>query len=247
MENLFAALTDEQKGLRLQRAVLGLGYHAVQLENGSVGLSANIIRDRKGNCTVFKGAGTISGTRVGDLPERFGGGDLLSRSLCLAVFNALTNIEGCGVEGDVFDEIRVTEKDRVAMVGLIEPVAAMLTKKGCEVSVFEQRSADHPLVKDPAAMAELCDRADIIIVTATSLINDTFNDIMSHAAGAREVILMGPSTPLSIEAFASTPVTFLAGSRVTDPDKAFAIVMEGGGTQALFRHGAMNKMIRDVR
>ncbi len=246
MEQCIATLKEEEKDLRVLRAVLGLGYHAVQLENGSVGLSANILRDRRGNCTVFNAAGTIRGSRVGDLMELNERGDLLSRSLCLAAFNALVNIEGSGDEGDVFDLIDVKAGDRVAMVGLIEPVAAMLKRMGCEVSVYEDRSVAHPLVSDPATMAERCGEADIIIVTATSLINDTFDGIMGHAAKAREVVLMGPSTPLSGVAFAGTPVTFLAGSRVIDPDAAFAIVMEGGGTQALFRHGAMIKIIRKV-
>lgn len=246
MEQCLTTLTGEAKDLRVLRAVLGLGYHAVQLENGSVGLSANILRGRRGNCTVFNAAGTVRGSRVGDLLDLHVRGDLLTRSLCLAAFNALVNIEGSGDEGDVFDRIDVKEGDRVAMVGLIEPVAAMLKRKGCEVRVYEERTVEHPLVDDPATMAERCGEADLIIVTATSLINDTFDEIMGHAANAREVVLMGPSTPLSGEAFAATPVTCLAGSRVIDPDAAFTIVMEGGGTQALFRRGAMVKIVRKV-
>ena len=246
MRRGIAALSEREKSLRVTRAVFGLGYHSVQLENGAVGLSANIIRERQGDCSVFKAAGTLRGAPVGELLEPHQGGDLLSRSLCLAAFNALTNTGGCGAEGDVFDRIDVKQGDRVAMVGLIEPVAAMLKGRGCEVSVFEERPADHQLVNHPATMAERCQEADIIIVTATSLINDTFDDIMPHAANAREVILMGPSTPLSGEAFASTPVTWLAGSRVIDPDRAIEIVMEGGGTKVLFRHGAMVKMIMKV-
>ncbi|HPI15670.1 MAG TPA: DUF364 domain-containing protein [Spirochaetota bacterium] len=246
LKNCIDTLTDDEKNMKITRAVLGLGYNAIRLENGNVGLSANIVRERQGGCSVFKEAGTISGSRAGDVLKLGERGDLMSRSICLAVLNALTNTAESGEEGEVFDLVRVEEGDRVVMVGLIEPVAAMLKRKGCEVSVYEDRPVGHPMVEDPANLPARCAGADIIIITGTSLINDSFDEIMSHASRAREVVLMGPSTPMRARAFAGTPVSRLAGSRVTDPDLSFTIVMEGGGTRELLRHGAMVKIVSRV-
>jgi len=247
MENIIKFISDDKRQLKIQQVVLGLGYVAVLLENGSVGLSANIMHNQHKNCTVFKGAGSLKGSSVGDVFSLHEKPDFLPRSICLAALNALINVEGCGYDGDVFDEITVNAGDRVAMIGLIEPVAVMLKKKGCEVSLYEHRPVDHPLKKDQNTMGAMCRQADIIIITATSLINNTFSDIVKLAGHARDVILMGPSTPVSQQAFETTPVTCLAGSQVTDQEKALDIVMEGGGTQALFRHKAMNKVIRKLR
>lgn len=246
MEQLLQTVSDTEKQQRIHRVVLGLGYIAVQLENDHVGLSANIVHTRTTNCTVFKKAGTLKGSSVGDVLALGMKTDLLSRAICLATINALTNIEGCGQGADVFEQISINTGDRVAMIGLIEPVAAMLMKKGCDVSVYEHREVDHPLVQDPETMGWTCSQADIVIITATSIINNTFKDIIKNLGKSREVILMGPSTPMAKERFLSTPVTYLAGSVVVDPEKALEIVMEGGGTQALYRDNAMEKIHQEV-
>ena len=246
MEQLLETVSHADKQLRVQKVVLGLGYNAVQLENGNVGLSANIVHTRTTNCTVFKKAGTLKGSSVGDVLALGMREDLLSRAICLATINALTNTGGCGQRADVFKQITINEGDKVAMIGLIEPIVAMLTKKGCDVSVYEHRDVDHPLVQDPETMGWTCSQADIVIVTATSIINNTFKDIIKNLGKSREVILMGPSTPMVNERFLSTPVTYLAGSVVVDPEKALEIVMEGGGTQALYRDNAMEKIQLEV-
>ncbi len=246
MEQLLETVSDTEQQLRIQRVVLGLGYIAVQLENGHVGLSANIVHTRTTNCTVFKNAGTLKGSTVGEVLSFGMKEDLISRAICLATINAIMNTEGCGQTADVFDKISIHSGDRIAMIGLIEPIVAMLTKKGCEVQVFEHRSVDHPLVCDQETMASSCSQADIVIVTATSLINNTFGDIIKNLGTSRDVILMGPSTPMAKERFVSTPVTYLAGSVVVDPEKTLDIVMEGGGTQALYRTNAMKKIHMEV-
>ncbi|HHU03620.1 MAG TPA: hypothetical protein GXZ81_01190, partial [Fastidiosipila sp.] len=56
---------------------------------------------------------------------------------------------------------------------------------------------------------------------------------LPHCQNAREVCLVGASTPLSPEIFEKYNVSLLAGSVVTDPDLALQIVSQGGGTGAL--------------
>ena len=246
MEKLIETVSDTEKQQRIHRVALGLGYIAVQLENGHVGLSANIVHTRTTNCTVFKKAGTLRGSSVGDVLALGMKTELLPRAICLATINALKNTEGCGQDADVFDQISIQSGDRVAMIGLIEPIVKMLTDKGCEVSVYEHRSVDHPLVKDAETQETTCAQADIVIVTATSIINNTFENIIKNLGTSREVILMGPSTPMVRERFLPTPITYLAGSVVVDPEKTLEIVMEGGGTQALYRYNAIKKTQLEV-
>lgn len=247
LKNIIETVSDTEKQLRIQRVVLGLGYIGVQLENDHVGLSANIVHTRTTSCTVFQKAGTLVGSTVGDVLSLGLQSGLIPRAICLAAINALKNVDGCGGSEDVFDEVTVEAHDRVAMIGLIEPVVVMLKKKGCDISVFEHRSVDNPLVLDPKEREAKCKEADIVIVTATSIINDTFGEIVDSLGNPRDVILMGPSTPMIREIFEPTPITHLAGSRVTDPDKALQVIMEGGGTKALYRHNAMVKVHQEVR
>ncbi len=50
---------------------------------------------------------------------------------------------------------------------------------------------------------------------------------------AREVAILGPSTPMLPDLFAKCPVTLLSGVAVIDPERAPRIVSESGGTRQL--------------
>jgi hypothetical protein len=50
--------------------------------------------------------------------------------------------------------------------------------------------------------------------------------------GCRDVVLLGPSTPLLPEIFKSLGVTMLSGLIVTDPSGILQVVSEGGGMRA---------------
>lgn len=74
---------------------------------------------------------------------------------------------------------------------------------------------------------------DVVVITATSIIDHTIDEVVSHCKNAREVCIVGPSTPLCLEVFKKYPVTLLAGSVVKDPDRILKIVSQGGGAMAM--------------
>ncbi len=245
---LIREVPERKQQKRIRRVVLGLGYIAVEVEGSGVGLCANILPEEKASCTVFSKAGSLKGSRVSDLLDLGLKGDLLGRSIALAAVNAVSNQEeDSGVEEDVFETVAVREGDRVVMVGFIAPVVAMLKAKGCTVDIFEHRRHEDVRIRPQEAMEDCLSRADVAIVTATSIINGSLPDILACRSEARAVILMGPSTPMLPRAFSPTPVTFLAGCRVIDAGKALDIVMEGGGTQVLYKQAAMKKIIREIK
>jgi len=246
MEQLLKTVSDAEKQLIIEQVVLGLGYIALELEDGRVGLSANIADTSMLGCSVFGRAGTLKGATVAEILELGLQDNLISRAVALAAVNAISNTVDLSTGADVIDRIQVHSGERVVMVGLIAPVVSMLKKAGADVSVFEKRTLDIPLIRSenerPKAFAE----ADIIILSATTIMNNTLDELLALPNKAREVILMGPSTPMVRDVFASTPITYLAGSAVTDGKKAQQIVMEGGGTQALYKAGAMIKIHQEV-
>jgi uncharacterized protein (DUF4213/DUF364 family) len=246
LDELIKTISNADKRMRLRRVVMGLGYIAVQLENNNVGLSANIMHEGPSGCTVFNKAGALRGSSVGEILTLGEQKDPLSRAVCLAAINALTNVEGCGLPDDLFNTISINKSDRVVMIGNIEPVANMLANRGCTIRIYDNRYDTNPLPNNQETIFTACSKADIIVITATSIINDTITDILQSTEQAREVIIMGPSTPMAHDAFVSTPITYLAGSQVTDAEKALEIVMEGGGTPALYRFKAMKKVIHDM-
>lgn len=245
---LIREIPEAARGQRVGRVVLGLGYIAVEVEGSGVGLSANILHEHEASrsCTVFPKAGSLKGRRVDDLLSLGQGSDILGRAIALAAVNAVSNGEGSGREEDLFDVLPIREGNRAVMVGFIAPIVQMLKERGCAVEIFEHRRIQDERIRSQDTMEESLARADLVILTATSIINGSLPEILGHEMPARNIVLMGPSTPLLPGAFSSTPVTMLAGCRVVDGEKALNIVMEGGGTQVLYRQSAMKKTIRET-
>jgi len=73
----------------------------------------------------------------------------------------------------------------------------------------------------------------VAIITATTLLNNTFEETVDLLGAPRSVVLMGPSTPLVPEIFHGTPISHLGGAVVVNSTKVLQIISEGGGTPAL--------------
>jgi uncharacterized protein (DUF4213/DUF364 family) len=73
----------------------------------------------------------------------------------------------------------------------------------------------------------------VAIVTATTLLNDTLEEVLNGLGNPRHVAILGPSTPLLPEIFQGTPVRHLGGAVVRDTRKVMQIISEGGGTPAM--------------
>lgn len=246
LEKCIDSIVDHARGRVVSRALIGSGFIVVQLDDSSVGLCANIHHDPDGSCSVYQKAGTLAGSKATDLLALSTEPDPISRGLALATVNAIAPALGRPPVGDLFDHVAVDPGDRVVMVGFIAPVAAMLKAKGCDVSVFEDRKRRHPLMVPRHEMPFRVRSADIVILTGTTIVNGTITDILSLPKKARTVIIMGPSTPMIPSVFAGTGVSYLAGSSVVDPDRAFSMVMEGGGTRHLQKCGAISKAYMEV-
>lgn len=76
----------------------------------------------------------------------------------------------------------------------------------------------------------------IALITATSIVNHTVDDLLEAAKGCREVVLLGASTPLSPVSLRSQRVMMLFGILVTSPEGALRVASEGGGMRQLNSH-----------
>ncbi len=246
LKHIISEIENTDRRRKVRNAVLGLGYIAVEVEGCGVGLAANL-GVSSNSCTAFRRAGTLKGSSAGELLGLAGENDDLSHALALATLNALISPRCMGEDDELFEHMGAVDGGYAAMVGLIPPVVRLLRERGMTVDVFDKRDLSGAFLRRPDEMAEVFSRADIIVITATAIINGSLSGLLDMAAKAREVILMGPSTPMLPEMFLSTPVTYLAGCRIVDACKAFDIIMEGGGTEILFRQGAMKKINRKVR
>lgn len=228
-------MIPQAKGIRVRDVRIGLGYTAVLLENGRAGVALTFHEGVTKGCTVFDGLHPLAGREAGALLAFLESTDKIETAVALATVNALANTIREGLlEGDIMEHIHIGPEDRVGMVGYFEPMLHRLQKKTSSIMIFEQIDRQQGNLLPEREAYRLLPQCQVAMITSTSILNHTVEKILHAARSCRDVILLGASTPLIPEVFAGTPVTFLSGVIVTQPQEILRVVSEGGGMQ-LFR------------
>ncbi len=234
LERLVAEGLRRADGRALRDVRVGIGYTAVELEDGSSGVAYTFRNELGGRCGVLAQAGELIGQDAATIMEWLGSDALVRAAIGLATINAATvRDSGDWPTGNVIEELNLRPEDTFGMVGDFAPILAKVRERTTNVHVFERGQRVGPGVHPASAMPEYLPLCDVVVVTATSVINHTIDEVLEHCVNAREVCLTGPSTPLCPAAFADTNVTLLAGTVVTDSPRLLEIVSQGGGTMAM--------------
>ncbi len=221
----------------VRRVQAGLIYTAVQLDSGALGVAYTFPESRDCGAGNAGETRSLAGSKASTLLNGLGGEDSLASTLGLATANALLVCDPPGPQvrqGDILDTLQLRDGDRVCMVGCFLPLLASLQNRQITVTAVDQVAKPGSL---PAQEAErLLPRSQVAIITATSLINGSFDHLAVLSRHCREVALPGPSTPLLPEVFAGTPVTCLAGITVQEPDGVLQTISEGRGFRVFKRY-----------
>lgn len=230
-------LKPVSEGLVVTDVRVGLGYTSVRLDNGNIGI-AWTAQTQSGSCTYEPKAGTLGGMKAGELLEMLTVFNKpLSRSIGLATANALA----AGLPRpeatctDVLDLVQVQSSDHVVMVGYFGPLVPVIRETGCRMDILEL-NADKPGTMTPEQGRGSLSSCSVAIITATTIVTGTIDEILSSLRNPRAAVVLGPSTFMRPEVFIDTPVTHLAGARIRDAHAVEKIVSEGGGTMIMKRH-----------
>jgi uncharacterized protein (DUF4213/DUF364 family) len=227
-------LKPSSEGLHVADVRIGLGYTSVRLDNGNIGL-AWTAHENTGSCTHENRAGTLAGSPASELMEMLASElKALPRTIGLATANAL--IAGLPrpktTQREVLDIVDVDAGDRVAMVGFFGPLVPGLRQTKCKLDILELET-DRPGTVSPEDGREALASCTVAIITATSIVTGTFDELVSVLGKPRAVIMLGPSAVMCPQIFEGTPVTHIAGARVRNAAAIEKVVSEGGGTMLL--------------
>lgn len=216
---------------------IGLGYTAVALENGCAGV-AWTPKSESHSCTHFASAGSLTGRPASVLLAMLcHQTSSLARAVGLATANALLSAlpHPEALADEVIASLSLTPDDRVAMVGHFAPVVANIRKSGCRLDIIELKPGHGDTLSPEEGRAALAG-CSVAIITATSLINGTLDNLLAGLESPRAAVILGPSTPLCPEAFQGSVITHLAGARVKNGEAVLRTVSEGGGTMLMKPH-----------
>ena len=131
----------------------------------------------------------------------------------------------------------------VAMIGhfpfvdLLRPVAQNLW-----TLELKPRSADDI----PADQAHIyLPRADIVAITATTIINRTFDDLIPLCRPGATIVMLGPSTPLSPILF-DMGITVISGTRVLNVEETVIGIAQGSSIHQLRERGMVEYIVAEA-
>ncbi|MEI6290921.1 MAG: DUF364 domain-containing protein, partial [Chloroflexota bacterium] len=109
--------------------------------------------------------------------------------------------------------------------------------------VLEQNPGEGDL---PASDApHIIPQADVLAITAMTLMNGTFDELIALKKQDALAILIGPSTPLSLVLF-NYGISILSGAVVQDIDNTIKAVMAGANFRQLHQQGVkLVTMVKD--
>lgn len=212
----------------------GLGYTCVMLEDNSCGLAYTFRNELGECCSILSDAGGLVGKNVADIIPWAKSRNRLKAAIGLAAINAVFNTPQTEWEtGNVITALDVGPNSTFGMVGEFRPILNEVRKKTDSIYVFERDVSGDSALYASETIPQHLPKCDVVVVTATSLINQTIDEVLSCCGNARQVCMVGPSTPLCPEVFCQYNVHLLAGSVVTKPQQILEIVSQGGGTMSM--------------
>ena len=173
--------------------------------------------------------------------------DITEASLGVAAINSLmdVNADRC-VAIDGADVLMKRGRGKnVSIVGHF-PFVDDIRKVTANLWVMEkwQREGDYPA----EAAEKFLPISDIVVISSTTLVNRTIEDLLALCPQHALKMLLGPTTPLS-EVLFDYGIDFLSGTRVTDTEKVLKSISEGCHFRQLKKRGGVEllTLVKDRR
>lgn len=236
-QKIINLMSPISKGLIVADVRIGLVYTSVRLDNGNTGIAWTGHRNSEG-CIHLLEAGTFAGRPACELLNMLADkNNSLYRTIGLATANALA--AGMPrpetVSTGILELINIQPSEHVVMVGFFGPLIPHLNQIGCRLDILELKS-DKPGTMSPDEGRSALSICNIAIITATSIVTNTIDDLLSSIGNIRAAVILGPSSFMRPEIFSETPVTHIAGGWIRDTLAVERIVSEGGGTKTMKQH-----------
>ncbi len=241
-------LGSELDGLTVERAVIGLFFTGVKLSNGVAGACATPIKTIPEavccptSAMAMPFPGKLRGRPALDLAKEALGDNGIRRAVGIAAMNALADTcwrrrphpdTELRLGIDAFDATEIRPGDQVVVVGAFVPFLRELKRRGQPFLVLEQDPAtlkpeELPFFRPAEQAGSVVPEADVLLITGTTLINDTLEELLKLAKPAARVTMVGPTVSLLPDAFMRRGADILGTVRITAPDEFLETLAEGG-------------------
>ena len=234
-------------GITVERAVVGLFFTGVKLSCGTAGTCAtpqdagpaDICCPLDAHRVAFR---RIAGRPAAEVMQDAANGGGLARALGIATLNALADL--CWQRrphpevdlrpgADAFDATGWREGEQVVLVGAFIPFLKELKRRRQPYLVLERspvalKAEELPFYRPAEEAPEVVPAADVLLVTGSTLLTDTLEDLLALARPAARVTVVGPTVGMLPDAFLARGADILGSVRITRPDDFLDLLAEGG-------------------
>ena len=212
-------------------------FGIVALQDGSAGLYyAWLGASQKGMGSRYEPQEFI-GKHPLELARYFAGDDEADCSLGLAAINAISR---CIYEkadfrpqdaADSMGILDIAASDHVGMVGYFPSLVRRLKNKGIKLTViekkplFQKQQENFMVTADPEKLSA-CNK---VIITASTLLNNSIDEILDYAGGAERKVVIGPTAGFFPDPLFSRGVAAIGGSEILSATTAQQRLSENKG------------------
>ncbi len=248
--------------ITVERAVIGLFFTGVKLDTGVTGACATPLRSIPdavccpSSAMAMPFPGKLRGRLARDLLRETAAPSGIRRAVGVAAMNALADmcwdrrapagvVLRTGV--DAYDAAEIQPGENVVVVGAFVPFLKSLKRAHQRFTVLEMdlatlKADELPYFRPADEAGSVVPDADVVLITGTTLLNNTLENLLVLCRPEARVVLVGPTVGLVPDAFLRRGVDVLGGVRVTAPDAFLDVLTEGGSGYHFFGRSA-EKMV----
>ena len=196
--------------------------------------------------------GKLGGRLAGDLLKDTTAASGIRRAVGVATMNALAELcwqrrtpAAVELRSGVYayDAADIRPGEHVVVVGAFVPFLKALKRSGQRFTVLEMDPAtlkpdELPFFRPADEAALVMPSADVVLITGTTLLNDTLENLLALCRPDARVVVVGPTVGLLPDAFLRRGVDVLGGVRITAPDAFLDVLAEGGSGYHFFGRSA---------
>jgi uncharacterized protein (DUF4213/DUF364 family) len=244
--------------ITVDRVVVGLFFTGVKLDNGVAGACATPIKTIPeavccpSSVMAMPFPGKIRGRRAADLAHEALAANGIRRAVGIATVNALADCcwqrrphpeMELRPDVDAFDATEIRGTDQVVVVGAFVPFLKELKRRGQPFLVLEQDPAtlkpdELPFFRPAQDAPVILPQADVLLITGSTLVNATLEDLLALARPEARVTIVGPTVGMLPDAFLARGADVLGCVRITEPDAFLDLLAEGGSGYHFFGRSA---------
>ncbi|MHA1192459.1 MAG: Rossmann-like domain-containing protein [Promethearchaeota archaeon] len=200
-------------------------FAAVALEDNTIGIIfinlTNNVKQKFFNLNPKQ----YRGMQALNLAKKFESKDLFNKSLGLGGINAISQFlfKKCEFSfeyaSDSLGLLEIDKDDIVGMVGFFPPLVNHIERIGNKLIIIEKKGE---LLKEGLNWRVTLDPSELkpcnkILITSTTLLNETIDEILQHCKDAEKISMIGPTAGFLPDPLFKRRINIIGGTRVVDP------------------------------